>query len=216
MAFLHASYSGYFPFCITEVTQAGEHPYGPNTAHPVGMQLADVMALFWKAKKFRLVEGWNTVWDGFFPIPPPYIVTNVGTTDELIDTGRFTMTESLCPPFHTILETSSGLFKRTYPSGAEVFATDILTLQLFLDEPYVIYTEGLYWPYLVFSRASRDSNEYWQWVSIGGGGLYEEFYQAGFFINGNTYSFPMYGIIGGTLSKNCTSVFTIEEERNAE
>lgn len=49
---LHASYSGYFPFCINK----GKPPLGTGlgTAHPVGIPLKKYMSWWWKIKKWKL------------------------------------------------------------------------------------------------------------------------------------------------------------------
>jgi len=48
---LHASYSGYFPFCIYE-GNLGQ--VGSGTAFPLGMSLENAMLLYWKIKSFKL------------------------------------------------------------------------------------------------------------------------------------------------------------------
>lgn len=210
MAFLHASYSGYFPFCITEEGEVGD-----NTSNPVGMSLEDAMALYWKPKTFRIVESWNTVWLAF---EDPYIVYTVtGETNVTLSSGKTKMSESVCPPFDTIINGNAGTFTRTRPPATPPvdLVTDILNLQLFVDEPYVILRDKLYYPRIVFSRSSNP--DYWEWSSIGGGGLASEFYRAEIRINDNTYSFQMYSLAaGGAVTTNCSSVITIDEERDTE
>jgi hypothetical protein len=210
MAFVHASYSGYFPFCITQGGSVGD-----NTEHPIGMSLEDAMALFWKPKTFRIVESWDTVW---LASEDPYIVYTVtGETNVTLSSGKTKMSESVCPPFDTIITGNAGTFTRTRPPATPSvdFVTDILNLQLFADEPYVILQGGLYYPRMVFSRASNP--DYWEWSSIGGGGTTSEFYRAEISINDNTYSFQMYSIAAElAVSTNCSSVITIDEERDTE
>ena len=208
MAFLHASYSGYFPFCITE-----EGDVGDNTSNPVGMSLDDAMALYWKPKTFRIVESWNTTWGGGgYPV-----VTVNGSTNVTFPSGKSKMNESVCPPFDTIITGNAGTFTKINPAGTppESSKTDILNLQLFIDEPYVVLQGGLYYPRVVFSRASNP--EYWEWSSIGGGGPVEPFYMAELQINGNSYPFQMYSSAAfDAISTNCSSVITIDEERDTE
>jgi hypothetical protein len=208
MAFVHASYSGYFPFCITEGGVVGD-----NTEHPIGMSLEDAMALFWKPRTFRITESWNTVWE--FSEGVNYTVT--GGTNVTLSSGKTKMSQSVCPPFDTIITSNAGTFTRTRPPADPPvdFVTDILNLQLFVSEPYVILQGGLYYPYIVFSRST--SSNYWEWSSITLGSPTPEFYRAEISINGNSHSFQMYSLAAnGAVSTNCSSIITIDEERDAE
>lgn len=45
---LHASYSGYFPFCIEESDAVGN----PNGFFPISMELEDIMEVYWKINFF--------------------------------------------------------------------------------------------------------------------------------------------------------------------
>jgi len=47
---LHASYSGYFPFCIYEAT---EDEVGYQTNYPVSMPLEKIMEVFWRVKQVK-------------------------------------------------------------------------------------------------------------------------------------------------------------------
>jgi hypothetical protein len=208
MAFLHASYSGYFPFCITE-----EGDVGDNTSNPVGMSLEDAMALYWKPKTVRIVESWNTTWgsEGFDD------VTVNGSTDVTLSSGKTKMSEAVCPPFDTIMTRSGGTFTKINPTAQPPSSsvTDTLTLQLFIGEPYVIVQGDLYYPNLTFHRLA-DSG-YWEWVSVGAGGPVLPFYMAELQINGNSYPFQMYSSAAfEARSTNCSSIITIDEERDAE
>jgi len=208
MAFLHASYSGYFPFCITEGGDVGH-----NTSNPVGMSLEDAMALYWKPKTFRIVESWNTRWGA----GDQYDTTVNGSTNVTLSTGKTKMSESVCPPFDTIITGNAGTFTKVSPLASPPTSskTDILNLQLFIDEPYVVLQGGLYYPYVVFSRASNP--DYWEWSSIGGGGPVGPFYMAELQINGHSYPFQMYSSAAfDAISTNCSSVITIDEERDTE
>jgi len=53
---LHASYSGYFPFCIEEAPEPTEEELvvGSGTLYPVGMSLKNAMELYWRIKKIKL------------------------------------------------------------------------------------------------------------------------------------------------------------------
>ena len=208
MAFLHASYSGYFPFCITE-----EGDVGDNTSNPVGMSLEDAMALYWKPKTFRIVESWNTI----AGTGDDSIVTVNGSTDVTLSTEKTKMSESICPPFDTIMTRSGGTFTKINPTAEPPAnpVTDTLTLQLFIGEPYVIVQENLYYPNLTFHRLGGGG--YWEWVSVGAGGTVSPFYMAELQINGNSYPFQMYSYAAFfATSTNCSSVITIDEERDAE
>ena len=208
MAFLHASYSGYFPFCITE-----EGDVGDNTSNPVGMSLEDAMALYWKPKTFRIVESWDTRWGA----GDEFDVTVNGSTNVTLSSGKTKMSQSVCPPFDTIITGNGGTFTKINPTAQPPSSsvTDTLTLQLFIGEPYVIVQGDLYYPNLTFHRLA-DSG-YWEWSSIDGGGPVGPFYMAQLQINSHTYSFQMYsGAANEAISTNCSSVITIDEERDAE
>jgi hypothetical protein len=206
MAFL---YPDYFPFCITEGGEVGN-----NTSHPVGMPLEDAMDLYWKPKKIRIVESWDTRWgDG-----DEFDVTVNGSTNVSFSTGRSKMSEAICHPFDTIITGNAGTFIKVNPAATPPTpgpVTDLLTLQLFLESPYVILQDDLYYPLIYFSRASSDANQYWEWSSIGPA-IYP-FYQAEIKINGNSYPFQMYSTAAdAAISTNCSSIITIDEERDAE
>jgi len=213
MAFLHASYSGYFPFCITE-----EGDVGDNTSNPVGMSLEDAMALYWKPKTFRIVESWNTTWGS-----EEYDnVTVNGSTDVILSSGKTKMSEAVCPPFDTITTGLGGTFTKINPTAQPPSSsvTDTLTLQLFIGEPYVIVKKDvkkdLYYPNLTFNRLG-DNDNYWEWVSVDAGGPVLPFYMAELQINGNSYPFQMYSSAAfEAISTNCSSVITIDEERDTE
>jgi hypothetical protein len=86
---------------------------------------------------------------------------------------------------------------------------------LFIDEPYIISQNALYYPRIVFSRSSNP--DYWEWSSTGGGGVVGPLYMAQIQINGNSYSFQMYSVAAGAaISTNCSSIITIDEKRDAE
>jgi hypothetical protein len=54
---LHASYSGYFPFCIEEAPEPTEEgsAIGSGTNYPLGMSLENAMKLYWRIKKIKLI-----------------------------------------------------------------------------------------------------------------------------------------------------------------
>ena len=169
------------------------------------------MALYWKPKTFRIVESWSTQWG----VGDEYVTVN-GSTNVTFPSGKSKMNQSVCPPFDTIITGNAGTFTKInrLATPHESSKTDILNLQLFIDEPYVVLQGGLYYPYVVFSRASNP--DYWEWSSIGGG-LSAPFYMAELKINGNSYPFQMYSLAArAAITTNCSSVITIDEERDAE
>jgi hypothetical protein len=199
---------GLFPFCVTQGGQVGN-----NTSNPVGMPLKDVMTLYWKPKTFRIVEDWHTRWGN----GDQYDATVNGSTNVTLSTGKTKMSEALCPPFDTIIAGNAGTFTKKNPAATPPFTgpvTDTLILQLFIGEPYIIYQNGLYYPNVTFYRDAEE-NQYWEWNSIGGGGIVEPFYMAELKINSHSYTFQMYSTAAGAaISTNCSSVITIDEERN--
>ena len=50
---LHASYSGYFPFCLSEGDPSS---VGTGTAFPLGMSLQNAMLLYWRIKSLNLTN----------------------------------------------------------------------------------------------------------------------------------------------------------------
>ena len=198
---------GLFPFCVTQAGQVGN-----NTSNPVGMSLKDVMTLYWKPKTFRIVEDWHTRWgDG-----DQYDVTVNGSTNVNLSTGKTKMSEALCPPFDTIIPGNAGTFTKINPAAQNPVGsvTDSLILQLFIGEPYIIYQNSLYYPNVTFYRLGQN-DQYWEWNSIGGGGNSGPFYMAELKINSHSYPFQMYSTAAGAaISTNCSSVITIDEERN--
>jgi hypothetical protein len=95
MAFLHASKSGYFPFCLQEATE-GE--YGSGTIRPFEMSLEDAMALYWKYKSFKVtgsISGSFTGDPGFGQGPDTYTFTLTGTGNPM-DNGQAKMSDVVC------------------------------------------------------------------------------------------------------------------------
>ena len=87
---LHASYSGYFPYCLL--------PYQESSAFPIvsRVSLTQAMSLFWKVKKIRI--------SGTYTIPPPteetrnweMIAESAATTEaNLVCNPGFTITSSV-------------------------------------------------------------------------------------------------------------------------
>jgi hypothetical protein len=202
MAFLHASGSGYFPFCIYE----GAGDIGDGTYYPVGMTLEDAMTLYWKAKSFRIVETWNTIQSGTD-------TTVTGSTNTILtpDGGLDTMSQMACRP---LIEASgqSGTFSITLPQATNpgpYSFQDYITIYLF-QEVGVVYRNGLYYPQISFFRLGGYYS-YIEWFNaftpIYGG------FPATITINGNQYSFTVYANVSGTNFNNTTTNITIASER---
>jgi hypothetical protein len=98
MAFLHASKSGYFPFCLEEAT---EGQYGPGTGRPFEMSLEDAMTLYWK---YRTVKVTGSISGNFFQVDDDGTYTWVWTvagTENLVDGGQIKMSDLVCNDFFT-------------------------------------------------------------------------------------------------------------------
>jgi hypothetical protein len=202
MAFLHASYSGYFPFCIYE----GAGNVGDGTIYPVGMTLEDAMALYWKAKTFRVIETWDTLQvDGG--------VTVTGSTDTILTPqGNLNkMSDLSCfPPIEA--NGQSGIFSITFPEASPpgpYFFQDSIYLYLFQDRG-VVLRNGLYYPSIVLLRTGG-YHTYFEWSSIIGNN--DPSYTATIIINGNTYPFTIYDNTISDVIYNTTTSITIDSER---
>jgi hypothetical protein len=104
MAFLHASKSGYFPFCLEEATE-GE--YGPGTDRPFEMSLEDAMTLYWKYRTFKVTGSIACFFSGiaddrFFS----YSFSVIGTGN-LMDNEQPKMSDVVC---NNIYSTTFGFF----------------------------------------------------------------------------------------------------------
>ena len=201
MAFLHASFSGYFPFCIKKQ----EEPPDP-LGYPVAMSLKDAMALFWKTKTFRIIESWNT------SAQPPFPTTVVGLSDVTLDTNREKMSELVCPSFYTEASGFSGPLEITRPLADPPTKTinDIFFISMFEGQHPVIEYNELYYPQFTFRRQGQDYLNV-DWSS----GISGNYYNATLAINGTDYDFPM----GGPNDQgpnNCSSVISINTETSAE
>lgn len=47
---LHASYSGYFPFCIED---GDSSQVGPGTFHPISIPIEDIIKIYWRIRKIN-------------------------------------------------------------------------------------------------------------------------------------------------------------------
>lgn len=98
MAFLHASKSGYFPFCLEEAT---EGQYGPGTGRPFEMSLEDAMAFYWKYRTIKItgsISGTFITNDGDETFTWVWTATGTGN---LIDNERPKMSDLVCNNFFT-------------------------------------------------------------------------------------------------------------------
>jgi hypothetical protein len=207
-------YPDYFPFCaVTIGVTAGT--VGDNTPYPVGMPLEAAMALYWKPKTIRITESWHTEFGGEFG----YTNVVIGSTNVVLNTGKTKMSDAVCPPFDVIINGGAGPFNFSRSSGTPPNGqyNDRLTLQLFVDYPYLVFYNDLYYPRIVFYRQG-ELPAYWEWSSINGGGPIQPFYRATIRVNGIDYSFQMYGTTAGDdpLRRDCKSIITIDEERDFE
>jgi len=205
MAFLHASGSGYFPFCIYE----GAGNIGDGTAYPIGMSLEDAMALYWKAKSFRIIETWNTLREDTG-------ATVTGSTDTILTPGGDLnkMSDLCCAP---TIEASgqSGTFSITLPEATNpgpYFFQDYIYFQILGGG--IVLRDDLYYPGIVLLR-SGGYYSYLEWSNIFGGN--DTGYTATITINGNQYPFTIYDNSGGPQIYNNTSTnITINSEREAD
>jgi len=195
----------YFPFCIYE---GDEGDVGNGTPYPVGMSLENAMALYWKAKTFRITETWDvlTIYTG---------TTVVGTTDTILtpSLNLNKMSDLCCRPD---LEATgrSGTFLITTPSqsSAQHSFQDYITLYLFQGDG-VIFRNDLYYPQISLARAGG-FYDYYNWLSSE---FSTERYLATITINGNQYSFSMYSDHGSEQRYyNTTTNITIDSERTPD
>ena len=98
MAFLHASKSGYFPFCLEEATE-GE--YGPGTLRPFEMSLEDAMALYWKYRSLKITGSINGSFSGTLGDVTYTWIWTVTGTGSLIDSPQLKMSDLVCNNFYT-------------------------------------------------------------------------------------------------------------------
>jgi hypothetical protein len=98
MAFLHASKSGYFPFCLEGAT---EGQYGSGTGRPFEMSLEDAMAFYWK---YRTIKITGSISGNFSATIGPDFLTWTWTatgTSNLIDNERPKMSDLVCNSIFT-------------------------------------------------------------------------------------------------------------------
>jgi|Laugrespbdmm15sn_2_1035079.scaffolds.fasta_scaffold27355_2 hypothetical protein len=118
MAFLHASKSGYFPFCLEEAT---EGQYGPGTSRPFEMSLEDAMAFYWKYRTIKItgsISGTFITTDGDETFTWAWTATGTGN---LIDNELPKMSDLVC----------NSIFTRT-------FAIEVINEDALPSDPIVI------------------------------------------------------------------------------
>lgn len=88
---VHASYSGYFPYCIL--------PYQESVFFPIvsRVSLANAMSLFWKVKKMRI--------SGTYTTPPPSEETR--SWEMIAESAAITESNLVCNPGILITSTSN-------------------------------------------------------------------------------------------------------------
>jgi hypothetical protein len=88
---VHASYSGYFPYCI--------FPYQESVFFPIvsRVSLANAMSLFWKVKKMRI--------SGTYTTPPPSEETR--SWQMIAESAAITESNLVCNPGILITSTSN-------------------------------------------------------------------------------------------------------------
>lgn len=100
MAFLHASKSGYFPFCLEEAT---EGQYGPGTDRPFEMSLEDAMTLYWKYRTFKVTGSITCSFSGTGSFGEFYSYEFSATgTGNLIDNEQAKMSDLVCNSIFTL------------------------------------------------------------------------------------------------------------------
>jgi hypothetical protein len=198
MPFLHASYSGYFPFCIYE----GDEDVGDGTAYPVDMSLKDAMKLYWKAKSFDISETWNTLAEK---------TTVIGNTNTILTpNGNLNkMSDLVCrPPIES--SDSSGTFVLKREGEDPIQFQDSINLYLFQDRG-VVFKNERYYPQISFLRTGG-LNSYLEWSNIGSGSNYT----AEIIIGNAEYPFKVYDNSGLPQTYNNTkTTIKIKSERES-
>ena len=228
MAFLHASKSGYFPFCLEEAA-GGE--YGAGTLRPFEMSLEDAMALYWKYKSFKvtgsIAGNFNTQ-----VIDDATFIFQMNGTGALINTGQPKMSDLVCN------EINSAIINVIEESNDHVIASPLSQGKTFVD--IVLYgsikktpeansgQKLKIYPFLnmVVSAAIQSTpGAYFAYINISSDLPQANFITAisdGFQIkiNGTTYKAPMYVFTDANygLQGSASGFLMIEgvEERLAE
>lgn len=200
MAFLHASKSGYFPFCLEEATE-GE--YGAGTIRPFEMSLEDAMALYWKYKSFKVTGSIAGNFNGKVPDDATFIFEMNGTGAS-IDTGQPKMSDLVCNDINSsiiyVIEESNDhiiasplsqfrtfveiILKGSIKKTLEANSGQKLKIYPFLGigvNAYIESTTGAYYSRFAVSSALENYNPI---------GIISDGFQIK--VNGTTYKTPMY------------------------
>jgi hypothetical protein len=131
---LHASYSGYFPFCIIERDFVPTNSVG-GTFYPIGMSLDQVTALFWRVKKWTFADAF------LGKTSEPFSLFGSPESEEgFVCTGGFSF---------------QGIFYGSLAPGA---VSQIIDFDLFTTSQKVLRVGNLYYPRLFFSGQYFDDS----------------------------------------------------------
>jgi len=126
---LHASYSGYFPFCIEEAPEPTEEGsvVGSGTIYPLGMSLENAMKLYWRMKKIKLT-------------------TPRASATAFAESTKQSEEFLVCTP-------------NPIAGTASYFTTEILRytdLSMFFQSPFIYKYNDLYYPNIQLSFIDQD------------------------------------------------------------
>lgn len=124
---LHASLSGYFPFCIIEATSPSS--VGAGTSYPVGMTLENAMRLYWIVKRYKITTPGGTAFS--YSDFLPFSMSPPEREEDLI-----------CPLFSG--RTKYGFVSNSTPDEL----IDQAGIEIFNNNPAIIKYENLYYPFL--------------------------------------------------------------------
>jgi hypothetical protein len=131
---LHASYSGYFPFCIIDRDFVPTNSVG-GSFYPVGLTLDQVVALFWRVKKWTFAD----VFLG--KSSPPFSLFGSPENEEgFVCASGFSYQD---------------IFYGDFAPGA---FSQIIDFDLFTTSIKVLRVNNLYYPRLFFSGQYADDN----------------------------------------------------------
>ena len=232
MAFLHASKSGYFPFCLEE---AIEGDYGVGTLRPFEMSLEDAMALYWKYKSFKITGSITGSFSGELGPGFESFEFQINGTGALIETGQPKMTNLVCNDIHSLILFISNDYASYYITASPLYqgqtVLDSYIGNCVKKTPTPNSGQKLkIYPYVVFSVAAVISSQ----TGASGSpfivtgiddnsdpGTYSQTTISDGFqikINGTTYKQTMYVLFYNLLSGSASGSLIIEggEERLAE
>ena len=135
---LHASYSGYFPFCISKDETIA---VGPGTFYPIAMRLKDIMLAFWRVKTWKITDNGS--------------LSNFNFQPET-ESGDFLLEEKDIVCNRGLYRTK--IARESYPEESQTIRG--LNWLLCFASPEVIFRNNQYWPYLNFNMTHiRDSDD---------------------------------------------------------